>query len=73
MRLRNSNKTMLIQVTASGYASLRDYVLQHAERSRLIQLLIENEISRLTIWSNPVAGKGGPVGRTIELSVTVVS
>ncbi|KAL1412783.1 Phosphatidylinositol 4-kinase stt4 [Vanrija albida] len=36
-----------------GTTSLQDYIAQHKERVRLLQLLVENEINRLAVWSNP--------------------
>lgn len=36
----------------SAFKSSREYMIYHKERSRLIQLLIENEIMRLHVWSN---------------------
>lgn len=54
---------------------MRDYALQHAERSRLLQLLVENEINRLSTWSNPInaPGRAQSASNAIENSVTGVS
>lgn len=36
-----------------GSNSLQDYISQHRDRVRLLQLLVENEIHRLNVWANP--------------------
>jgi phosphatidylinositol 4-kinase len=36
-----------------GSTSLQDYISQNRERVRLLQLLVESEINRLLVWSNP--------------------
>ncbi|WVO18533.1 hypothetical protein L204_106252 [Cryptococcus depauperatus] len=41
-----------------GVKSLQDYVVNHRDRVRLLQLLVENEISRLVVWSNPINESG---------------
>lgn len=49
-----------------GSTSLQDYIGQHRDRVRLLQLLVENEINRLNVWSNPTndrnRGSGGAPG-----------
>ena len=67
------NLTSHTDFPISGYASLRDYALQHAERSRLLQLLVENEMSRLSIWSNPIASRSQATFNGVEASVNAVS
>ncbi|ODN73286.1 hypothetical protein L202_07835 [Cryptococcus amylolentus CBS 6039] len=37
-----------------GVASIQDYATQNKDRVKLLQLLIENEIMRLSVWGNPV-------------------
>ncbi|KAJ9125427.1 hypothetical protein QFC22_000388 [Naganishia vaughanmartiniae] len=37
---------------ASGRVSLRDYASKNTERTQLLNLLLENEISRLRVWMN---------------------
>ncbi|OWZ76646.1 phosphatidylinositol 4-kinase [Cryptococcus neoformans Bt85] len=41
-----------------GASSIQEYLVQHKDRVRLLQLLVENEISRLAVWSNPVNEHG---------------
>lgn len=36
-----------------GSSSLQEYISLHHERVRLLQLLVENEINHLLVWSNP--------------------
>jgi phosphatidylinositol 4-kinase len=36
-----------------GSTSLQDYISNHRQRVRLLQLLVESEINRLLVWSNP--------------------
>ncbi|KAL7418401.1 Phosphatidylinositol 4-kinase stt4 [Cryptotrichosporon argae] len=54
-----------------GSASLHDYATQHRDRVRLLQLLVENEVSRLNVWANPTNESGrtyaasGPIERTV--------
>lgn len=38
-----------------GNMSLRDYVIKNKERVSLTQQLLQNEISRLRVWSNVTA------------------
>ncbi len=40
------------QAESSGSTSLHDYTMQHRDRVRILQLLVENEISRLSVWCN---------------------
>jgi phosphatidylinositol 4-kinase len=35
-----------------GYSSLDDYVSQHRDRVRILQLLVESEVYRLSVWHN---------------------
>ncbi|WVQ84613.1 hypothetical protein IAT38_006768 [Cryptococcus sp. DSM 104549] len=48
-----------------GATSIQDYTAQHKDRVKLLQLLVENEISRLAVWSNPVNEPGRPSAPTV--------
>ncbi|KJE03847.1 phosphatidylinositol 4-kinase [Cryptococcus gattii NT-10] len=41
-----------------GVSSIQEYLVQHKDRVRLLQLLVENEITRLAVWTNPVNEHG---------------
>ncbi|KAK4686496.1 phosphatidylinositol 4-kinase A, partial [Tremellales sp. Uapishka_1] len=45
-------------ILVNGATNLHDYTLQHRDRVKILQLLVENEISRLSVWCNP-ANEGG--------------
>ena len=64
-----------VRSDGSGSTSLHDYTAQHRDRVRILQLLVENEISRLAVWSNPASeigrSSGPPIGN-FEKSVTLV-
>lgn len=61
------------QLTA-GSTTLHEYTVQHRDRVRILQLLVENEINRLSVWCNPVNEAGRtPAPGALERSVTMVS
>ncbi|WRT70200.1 uncharacterized protein IL334_007194 [Kwoniella shivajii] len=68
--LSDRNPAFLIR----GSASMREYEGQHRDRVQLLQLLVENEVSRLSVWSNPLGEAGRPnappVG-ILERAVTI--
>ncbi|KAK8853241.1 hypothetical protein IAR55_003943 [Kwoniella newhampshirensis] len=43
-----------------GSKSINEYTAQHKDRVKLLVLLVENEISRLTVWCNPANESGRP-------------
>ncbi len=51
------------------HPTLRDYILYHQERSSLLQGLIENEMSRLEVWSSP----SSDAGKAAQTSISAVS
>lgn len=58
-----------------GASSIQEYLVQHKDRVRLLQLLVENEISRLAVWSNPVNEHGrtsAPAVGSLERSTSTV-
>lgn len=57
-----------------GFTSLNDYNAQHHDRVRILRLLIESEISRLTVWRDVVStpGHAAKVGQ-LEKSISAVS
>ena len=58
----------------TGSTSLHEYTVQHRDRVRILQLLVENEINRLSVWCNPVNEAGRtPAPGALERSVTMVS
>lgn len=59
----------------NGTVTLDEYKELHPHRVRLLMLLVENEISRLSVWKNPLneADKAGPSVGTIERGVKSVS
>ncbi|OCF44647.1 phosphatidylinositol 4-kinase [Kwoniella heveanensis CBS 569] len=54
--LSDRNPAFLI----SGAASIHEYEVQNRDRVKLLQLLIENEIQRLSVWCNPTNEPGRP-------------
>jgi len=58
-----------------GSTSLHDYTTQHRDRVKILQLLVENEVSRLAVWCNPLnesnRGTSAAVGN-LERAVTPV-
>jgi phosphatidylinositol 4-kinase len=58
-----------------GSTSLHDYSLQNKDRVRILTLLVESEISRLSVWCNPTneTGRSPVQAGNIEKSVTQVS
>lgn len=57
-----------------GSTSLHDYNLQNKDRVRILTLLVESEISRLSVWCNPTneTGRSPVQAGNIEKSVTQV-
>lgn len=57
-----------------GFTSLHDYNSQHDDRVRILRLLIESEISRLTVWRDVIntPGQAAKVGQ-LEKSISNVS
>ena len=57
-----------------GFTSLQDYNSQHDDRVRILRLLIESEISRLTVWRDVIntPGQAAKVG-LLEKSISHVS
>lgn len=55
-----------------GTTSMQDYIAQHRDRVRLLQLLVENEISRLNVWCNPANDRGRSIATVgaVESSVS---
>ncbi|KAK6909388.1 hypothetical protein I203_103405 [Kwoniella mangroviensis CBS 8507] len=56
-----------------GSASMHEYESHHRDRVKLLQLLIENEISRLSVWCNPLNENGrpnAPPAGALERSIT---
>ena len=49
----------------TGIKSVQEYSAQHRERSRLLQLLVESEVSRLGVWSNPLSESSTNSARTV--------
>nr|XP_018260847.1 phosphatidylinositol 4-kinase [Kwoniella dejecticola CBS 10117]OBR83005.1 phosphatidylinositol 4-kinase [Kwoniella dejecticola CBS 10117] len=43
-----------------GSASMHEYENQHRDRVKLLQLLVENEVSRMSVWCNPLNETGRP-------------
>lgn len=58
----------------TGFISLNDYNAQHNDRVRILRLLIESEVSRLTVWRDVVntPGHAAKVGQ-LEKSISHVS
>ncbi|RXK35906.1 phosphatidylinositol 4-kinase [Tremella mesenterica] len=56
-----------------GFTSLSDYASHHKDRVQLLKVLIESEISRLNVWSNPSNEPGrSSGGGVVERSLTAV-
>lgn len=58
-----------------GVSSIQEYLVQHKDRVRLLQLLVENEITRLAVWTNPVNEHGrtsAPAVGSLERSTSAV-
>lgn len=55
----------------TGYSSLREYTLQHEETSRLLLLLLESEVGRLSVWCKPTGDgrKAGPLDVTGSMQI----
>jgi len=57
-----------------GSPSLHEYTSQHRDRVKVLQLLLENEINRLSVWCNPVNEPNRtPTPGAVEKGVTIVS
>ena len=57
-----------------GSTSLHEYTNQHRDRVKVLQLLLENEINRLSVWCNPVNEPNRtPNAGALERSVNFVS
>ena len=55
--------------------TLQEFKDVHSGRTRLLMLLVENEIARLNVWKNPLneAEKGGTSVGAVERAVKSVS
>ncbi len=58
----------------AGSTSLNDYTAQHRDRVRILQLLVENEMSRLSVWCNATndAGRSTVAIGNLEKAVSQV-
>jgi hypothetical protein len=58
-------------ILLTGYSSLREYALRHEETSRLLLLLLESEVGRLSVWCKPTgeARKSGPTNAVATMQI----
>ena len=60
-------------LTALGSTSLHNYAHQHRDRVKILQLLVESEITRLKVWCNPGNDPGRGVVSASNLEKTMTS
>jgi hypothetical protein len=70
------------RLTTGGDGHLRDYEIMHRDRLQLLQILIENEMARLSVWQNALGEAGrahaagtdrSTVSRLSSITLTLVT